>query len=89
MVCKFPNCTKCSYADCVKTEDDIRKMRKSINQRNYRERENSLLPNCDTCEECVNVYCDRGEGTKRLCVASMHLIESRIATSPFWCIKRF
>ena len=85
MNCKFPDCEKCKYNDCVKSEQEIATMKETIRKRAYRENIRALLPNCDSCNYCSEIRDCNGYGVRRLCNHNMRLIERRITTSPGWC----
>lgn len=83
--CKYPNCERCKYVDCIKTEQEVTTMKETMRKRIYRENIRALLPNCDNCHHCSKIKDCNGSGVRRLCNHDMRLIENRITTSPSWC----
>lgn len=99
MGCEYPDCESCRYNDCVMEKKDIAAMLKRRRwhnnpemarrkQQEYRDGKRKLLPHCDVCPECVLVRNEKSDGCKRLCVNQMRLVDRKVNTSPFWCIKR-
>lgn len=99
MDCKYPNCTKCEYADCNMENKDIaallKRRRYAVNpalyrqkQQDYRARIKANLPHCDECESCILVEKEKQDGYRRLCIDKMRLIEQKVSNCPQWCQKR-
>lgn len=97
--CNYPECTKCTYNDCIMENNDIaailkrRRYRKNKEyyiekQRKYRKKISDNLPKCNECEFCAFVLQDKGDGYRRLCVENMRLIEQKVSNCPRWCNKR-
>lgn len=96
--CNYPNCLECDHV-CDMENNDIAAMLKRRRwskrpeyyrqkQQKYREKVRANLPHCDSCDMCVLVKKDKGEGFRRVCTVSMRLVEQKVSNSPHWCIKR-
>ena len=97
--CNYPKCLECDHTTCDMENKDISAMLKRRRYQNnpehyrkkqqeYRSRIKANLPKCDSCDMCVLVKKDKGDGFRRVCTVSMRLIEQKVSNSPNWCCLR-
>lgn len=97
--CAYPKCEECKENDCIMEANDIHAMLKRRRyaadpdkyrgkQIAYRNRIKSNLPHCDECDSCVVVINQKGNGTRKLCIEKMRLIEQKVSNCPQWCVMR-